>query len=584
MSKQSSKADRKPSDFQKDLAMAENAVRQAFDLFNLGAEMLNKGASTTTPVKEKKHHKKSSKSSKNTVVSFDSEDEITPAEGEDEFDVDDIDNLSIHNFEPKLKKGKQTNEGYGDDTDDYYISYADDYINFTAQNPTTYHVVHYFSKLLESKGFVYLSEKDSWDNIQPGLYYTTRSGTSLGAFAIGRNWIPQDGAGIIGSHIDSLATKLKPVSKKTKIDGYELLGVAPYAGALSPVWFDRDLGLAGRVLIKVKDVESETGYKFASKLINSSPKPIARISTLAPHFGTVSNPPYDTETQAIPVIAYTPGSDPEPTASEKKSPLYGKHSLELLRYISELAETKVENLVQVDLDLFDVQRGTIGGLKDDFIFAPRIDDRICSYAGISALLEYSKNELPEHSFVQVLLYDNEEIGSLTRQGAKSTLVNTITERVIGSKFNNDVENLTKVSFANSIVLSADVTHLLNPTYKSEYLENHYPLPNTGITIALDPNGHMATDSVGLALVESIAEQNGDKLQYFQIKNNSRSGGTIGPSISTETGARTIDLGIAQLSMHSIRAATGIKDVGLGVKFLRGFFQKWRSTYDGFGDL
>jgi aminopeptidase I len=567
--------------FRTELVKAETAMRQAFDLFNLGAEMLNKGnvqtttqIGTTKPAVRRSRPKKTQKPK--TVVSFDTEDELTtPEEGEDEFDVDDIDKLDALPL-PKAAK-KKTDE-------DYYISYADDYINFTAQNPTTFHVVRYFSQLLESKGFTYLSEKEAWEDLKPGLYYTTRSGTSLGAFAIGKDWVPEYGAGIIGSHIDALATKLKPVSKKSKVDGYELLGVAPYAGALSPAWFDRDLGLAGRVLIKYDDKGSASGFKVVSKLINSSPKPIARISTLAPHFGAVADPPYDPETRAIPVIAYSPGSEAEPTESEKKSILYGKHSLELLRYIAELSESKVEDLIQLDLDLFDVQKGTIGGLKDDFIYAPRIDDRICSYSAISALLEFSEKEIPGNTFVQVLLYDNEEIGSLTRQGAKSTLINTITERVIGSKFGKDVENLTKVSFANTIVLSADVTHLLNPVYKSEYLENHYPLPNTGVTIALDPNGHMATDSVGLALVEAIAKQNDDVLQYFQIKNGARSGGTIGPSISTETGARTIDLGIPQLSMHSIRASTGVKDVGLAVKFFRGFYQKWRDTYDSFHDL
>ena len=116
------------------------------------------------------------------------------------------------------------------------------------------------------------------------------------------------------------------------------------------------------------------------------------------------------------------------------------------------------------------------------------------------------------------------------------------------------------------------------------LKNHFPVPNVGITLSLDPNGHMATDVVGTALVEELARRNGDKVQYFQIKNNSRSGGTIGPSLASQTGARTIDLGIAQLSMHSIRAATGSKDVGLGVKFFNGFFKHWRSVYDEFGEL
>lgn len=508
-----------------------------------------------------------------TVVTFDSDSEdedTTPDETETYFKV------------PSFSVKQVTYD------DDYFIKYADEYISFTGKNPTTFHAIQYFSKLLEANGFKYLSEKDEWTNLTKGLYYTTRNSTSLGAFAVGENWKPENGIGIIGSHIDALAAKLKPVSLKSKVDGYELLGVANYAGALSPTWFDRDLGLGGRVLIRVEDKSSGTGYKIISKLISSSPKPIARISTLAEHFGEVAAPPYDKEVRAIPVIGYNAGTDSVPTKEEKNSPLYGKHPLDLLRFIAELAETKVQDLVQLDLDLFDVQPGTKGGLRDDFIFAPRIDDRVCSFAAISALLEFTKDgSIPSGSFSQVLLFDNEEVGSLTRQGAKSTLVNSITERVIdglGKSAGSSVDVAARTAFANSVVLSADVTHLLNPTYKSEYLDDHYAVPNKGITIALDPNGHMATDSVGQTIAQEVARLNDDELQYFQIKNGARSGGTIGPTISSNTGARTIDLGIPQLSMHSIRAAIGAKDVGLGVKYFNGFFKYWQEVNKSFGDL
>ncbi|CCH45218.1 hypothetical protein BN7_4799 [Wickerhamomyces ciferrii] len=475
--------------------------------------------------------------------------------------------------------------------DDFYLTYADAYIEFTKQNPTTYHVVQYFAKLLEANGFKYLSEKENWEGSlkSEGLYYTIRNGTNVGAFAVGENWKPENGIGIIGSHIDALTAKLKPVSKKEKVDGYELLGVANYAGGLSPAWFDRDLGIGGRVLVRVEDKESTTGFKVISKLVSSAPKPIARISTLAEHFGQVAAPPYDKETKAIPVIGFNPGPDAEPTKDEKKSPVIDKHPLELLRFIAELAEVSVKDIVQLDLDLFDVQPGTKGGLRDDFIYAPRIDDRVCSFAAIHSLVESFKEGIPEGSFSQVLLYDNEEVGSNTRQGAQSNLINTLTENVIQKYIESNntsasVGNLTKVAFANTLLLSADVNHLLNPTYKGEYLENHYPVPNKGITLSLDPNGHMVTDSVGLSIVEQIAELNGDELQRFHIKNGARSGGTIGPYISSHTGARTVDLGISQLSMHSIRAAIGVKDVGLGIKFFNGFFKYWQGVNKSFGDL
>ncbi|KAH3669117.1 hypothetical protein WICMUC_005081 [Wickerhamomyces mucosus] len=564
-------------DIDKKIAQAEEAVRTAFDLIQLGASMLNKSDTKNSEnsfiqsaINASSSRPKKTKNLARKVINFDSD-------------------SSEDGYESELTTPEEDNDDSFKEVtlnDEDYLKYANDYIEFTAKNPTTFHVVEYFSKLLESNGFAYLSEKSDWSDLKEGgLYYTTRSGTSLGAFAIGKNWKPEYGAGIIGSHIDSLAIKLKPISKKAKVDGYELLGVAPYAGALNYQRLDRDLGISGRVLVKVKDEESVSGFKIVSKLISSAPKPIARISSLAPHFGEAANPPFDTESQTVPVIAYSPGIDLEPTESEKRSRLYGKHSLDLLRYISQLSEVSVEDLYELDLDLFDVQRGTIGGLKDDFIYAPRIDDRICSFAALTSLLEFTRKPIPDGSFSQVLLYDNEEIGSLTRSGARSNLVNSITERVIAKLFGENVEALSRVSFANSIILSADVTHVLDPNYKNQFLENHYPLPNTGIAIAADvSNAHMATDHVGIALAETVAKLNGDTLQYFHIKNNARSGGTIGPSIASLTGARTIDLGIAQLSMHSVRAAVGVKDVYLGTKFFKGFFKYWRGVYDSFGDL
>ncbi|ODQ78709.1 hypothetical protein BABINDRAFT_39009 [Babjeviella inositovora NRRL Y-12698] len=473
-------------------------------------------------------------------------------------------------------------------TDDYLVHYAHRYIDFTYKSPTTFHVVSYIGTLLESHGFSYLSEKTSWDDLTPGLYYTTRSGTSLAAFAVGADWTPEKGVGIIGSHIDALATKLKPNSTKEKVDGYELLGVAPYAGALSNLWWDRDLGLGGRVLVKVADPTANIGYKVESKLINSSPHPIAHIPTLAPHFGAPAVGPFNPETQAVPVVGFSTGKEEEATDAEKAAPLYGRHALKLLRYIASLAEVKVEDIVQLDLDLYDVQKGILGGLSREFLFAPRVDDRICSFAAISGLIEFvvrNGGSVPKDSFSVVGLYDNEEIGSALRQGAKGGLVEAVVSRVT-SAYNKgaDISALIRTVYANTIILSADVNHLLNPNFKNVYLEHHAPVPNKGISVALDPNGHMATDAVGVALVEQIAKLNGDELQYFQIRNDSRSGGTIGPSLSIQTGARTIDLGIPQLSMHSIRAATGTKDIGLGVRFFEGFFDKWRAVYDSFGDL
>ncbi|CCE64159.1 hypothetical protein TPHA_0G03190 [Tetrapisispora phaffii CBS 4417] len=474
------------------------------------------------------------------------------------------------------------------------INYSNIYIDFTYENPTIYHVVQYFSKLLENAGFEYISETDEWSHIiresKNNCFYTTRNKTSLCAFKVDPSWKAADGVSSITCHIDSLNAKLKPASVKDDVEGYVLLGVAPYGGTLDSVWFDRDLGIGGKIVYK-------DGDNVKSTLINSTPHPIARIPTLAPHFGAPAVGPFDKEDQAVPIIGFGFGDDEgreQITEDEKKSPLYGKHSIHLLRYIANLANINVSQIQQVDLDLFDVQKGSIGGLKDDFLFAPRLDDRLCSFAAITSFIESHKRGFSE-GFNMVTLYDNEEVGSLTRQGAKGGLMETVVQRVSDSKYkgksNFPASDDTSASsdiyhqiFANSLILSADVNHLFNPNFKEVYMKNHSPKPNVGVTLSLDPNAHMATDLIGVSVIEEIARMNNDKIQYFQIKNNSRSGGTIGPSISSQTGARTVDLGIAQLSMHSIRATTGSHDIGLAVKFFNGFYRYWRKVYSQYNSV
>lgn len=457
------------------------------------------------------------------------------------------------------------------------MEYAQKYIDFTYQNPTAYHAVKTIGKIFEAEGFTFLSEKNSWSALKPGKYYTTRSGTSLAAFVVGLDWKPLKGVGAVGCHIDSLTLKLKPVSKKGNEEGYQLLGVAPYSGGLSDKWFDRDLGYGGRVIIK-KDGKTYT------KLVDSTPQPIAKIASLAPHFGLVLDGPFNKETEMVPIIGYSDETDPEPTEDELKAPLIKNHSLRLLRHVAKLAGVEVADLYQLDLDLFDVQKGTIAGLDDDFLVVPRMDDKICSYAAVYGLIE-SLDELTSDLFSVVVLFDNEEIGSLTRQGAAGGLFEAVVERTASALFaDQNTLVLKRLIYANSILLSADVTHLLDPNFVSAYLKNHSPVPNTGIAIGLDSNGNVATDNVGTALIEQIAERNGDVVQYFNIRNDSRSGGTIGPTLSSHTGVRTIDVGICQLAMHSIRAATGSKDLGLGIQFFKHFLVDWRKVYDNFGDL
>lgn len=205
-------------------------------------------------------------------------------------------------------------------SDDDVEAYADSYIKFSSANPTTFHVVAYFADQLKSHGFVKLSERQNWlDQLEGGgKYFVERNGTNLIAFVVGQNFDPGNGAAIIATHVDALATRLKPVSKVPNKAGYVQLGVAPYAGGLNDTWWDRDLGIGGRVLVQDK----ETG-RIESKLVKLE-HPIARVPTLAPHFGGISDiHGANKETRRVPVIGLDNSDlDGKPKQTEERpSPL-----------------------------------------------------------------------------------------------------------------------------------------------------------------------------------------------------------------------------------------------------------------------
>ena len=481
----------------------------------------------------------------------------------------------------------------------FYEDYCTRYMHFTDTNPTTYHAIDFFARLLEEKQFCAVAERDTFD-ISGGLrFFVTRGGQAMVAVVVGQNWLPEKGIGAVAAHVDALTAKLKPSSLKESVDGFHLLGVAAYSGALNHLWLDRDLGIAGSVLVR----DAESG-KVSSRLVTSGRHAICRIPSLAPHFGSAAAPlPYNQETKMVPVMGFG-GDDAPPSALEKRLPLYGRHSLSLLRYLAQLANCKVEHLCAADLELFDVQPAARGGLQREFMFAPRIDDRLCAFSAVHALVSLSDIDLAQSDSCHVVfLANNEEIGSATRTGAKGKLLNSVVERLVSARNaaasgsasgipetcgNSNsayarslphTENSVARVFANSVLLSADVTHSLNPNFKEAYLAGHYPLPNTGLTLKKDANGHVMTDLLGVLLMESIASKCGLRIQQFHIRNDMPSGGTIGPMLATDTGARVIDVGLPQLSMHSIRAAAGYKEPGLGIEAFGAFFAHWRLTMD-----
>lgn len=442
------------------------------------------------------------------------------------------------------------------------MSYGQSFIDFIAENPTPFHVAEYCKQELDQAGFTYLPEREPWLVQRGGKYYTVRNGSSVAAFTIGTDWTPgEDGIGVVAAHIDALQLLLKPVSKKDVVDGYRSVGVAPYADALNPQWWNRDLGLAGRIIVKGNG-------KIESKLVNLA-YPVAHIPVIAAHFGIPEDGPYNKETQMVPIIGLNSDDDDVPTRAEEKGPLVGKHDIRLLRAVAKQARVKVQDILQAELHLYDCQRGTIGGMNKDFIFAPRMDDKLCSYAALHGLIN---SDVSQHGINVAMLYDNEEIGSLTRQGAQGGMFDDSMRRVFTSF--NMTDELVLQTYANSFLVSADVGHAVNPNFTDIYLERHKPRLNTGIVAKVYPSGRTTSTGATIAFIERVATKLGTQLQYFHTRNDSRTGSTLGPFLSTNTGIRAVDVGIPVLQMHSIRNTTGSKDVDIGVNFFAGFYNKW----------
>ncbi|BFZ61096.1 hypothetical protein YB2330_002154 [Saitoella coloradoensis] len=476
-----------------------------------------------------------------------------------------------------------------DSPSDELPPYASPFLKFINAAPTVYHAVDFFASELTHAGYSRLLEKDDWSStLKPGgKYFVTRNQSSLIAFGVGEEYkAGEGGVAFIGSHIDALALKVKPVSNLPTKSGYIQLGVAPYAGAMNLTWWDRDLGLAGRVMLKQEDGS-------VKHTLVRLPRPIGRIPTLAPHFGAPSQGPFDKETRMTPVI----GLEKEvahgledrvdgmklTTSGIPVNDAQKNHHPRLLKALAKELKCDVNDIVDLDLEMFDTHPGQPFGLDSEFLSTPRCDDKLCSYAAIQGLINATRDDaLKGCGIVRLVgLFDDEEVGSRLRQGAASNFLPGVVERVVGTfkEKGEDVANLMHRTWAKSFFISADVIHAVNPNFEDAYEPHHSPRLNTGPVISCDPNGHMTTDAPSKSVVSLIASRTSPPttLQLFQIRNGQPSGGTIGPMLSTMTGVMSVDMGLPQLSMHSIRATTGAEDVGLGVVFFEGFFREYEEV-------
>jgi aspartyl aminopeptidase len=453
---------------------------------------------------------------------------------------------------------------------------AEELIDFLNAAPTAFHAVQEAKQRLQKAGFKHVSEREAWTVEPGGKYFFTRNYSTIVAFAVGNNYKPGNGFLIIGAHTDSPCPKLKPVSRVTK-HGFMEVGVSTYGGGLWHTWFDRDLTIAGRVVLKRRTGEKSV---YSHELVRLK-DPIMRIPTLAIHLDRGVNDGFkiNTQTQFAPVLASLVKAEanrPAVTNGEGNSPSDVKehvvdHHPLLLQLLADELSCKPEEIIDFDLQACDTQPSLIGGALKEFVFSGRLDNLCSSFCCLKALIDSSADLSDEVGIRMIALFDHEEIGSQSAQGAGSPVLIDALRRITSISRGSD-EGLLERAIQKSFLVSADMAHCLHPNYPDKHEENHQPKMHKGLVIKDNANQRYATNAITSFIFREIAKLRNLPTQNFVVRNDMACGSTIGPILASGIGIRTVDVGAPQLSMHSIREMCGVDDVGYSYNHFKAFFE------------
>ncbi|KAI8903670.1 peptidase M18 [Powellomyces hirtus] len=452
---------------------------------------------------------------------------------------------------------------------------APDFIKFVNASPSPFHAVETARKSLLSAGFEEIHERDSWSGKlkNGGKYFFTRNKSCIAAFAVGGEYTSGNGFSVVGAHTDSPCLKVKPHSKKEKV-GYTQVGVQTYGGGLWHTWFDRDLGIAGRAFVKTAD------NKYEHRLVQIA-RPILRIPTLAIHLDRGVNDAFkfNNEVQLTPILAAAATK----ALNAESAPNADQHAPLLLKLLAEEMKVEASQIGDFELCLYDTQPSAIGGAENEYIFSARLDNLMMSYCSVTALINSATTaSLEKDSNIRVVvLFDNEEVGSVSAHGAGSNLLEVTLRRLAAEVGADDQTKAQQSGFeramTRSLLISADMAHAIHPNYVEKHEENHRPYMNKGVVVKQNANQRYATTAVSTTLLREVAKRAGVPLQEFVVRNDSPCGSTIGPMLSAQLGLRTIDVGNAQLSMHSIRETCGTEDVKSAIDLFESFFHDFAAV-------
>lgn len=409
-----------------------------------------------------------------------------------------------------------------------------DLLTFLDRSPSRYHAVENLRLELEAAGYARLEEGRAWTLAPGGRYYVVRNGSALAAFRIPR----REGAGfmISASHSDSPTFRVKEHAELEGPDGYLRLNVEGYGGMLCAPWLDRPLTVAGRVLVSTDGgIEPRLVYVDRDLLL---------IPNVAIHMNREANTGYK----------YDPKCDMAPLMG------LGAEKGTFRSLAAQAAGCAPEDILGTDLTLCLRQKGLVWGEKGEFLSAPRLDDLQCAWGCFRGFLEAGESAaVPVYA-----LLDNEEVGSLTRQGADGTLLSDVVERVCAALGRDRA-----AAVANSFMVSADNAHAVHPNHPEYHDATHRPAMNAGLVIK--HGVRYATDGAAQAVFTALCRRAGVPVQHFSNRSDLAGGSTLGNISNAHVSVNTVDIGLAQLAMHSCFETAGVRDAGYLVQAMTAFY-------------
>lgn len=415
------------------------------------------------------------------------------------------------------------------------LEYAEELIDFIYKSPSSFHAVDTIRDILRSSGFIELSEADRWEVQKNGKYFVTRNNSALVAFVVGSGVIAKNGFKVIGAHTDSPTFRIKPDPEIVSEGSYLKLNTEVYGGPILNTWLDRPLAIAGRVSLKGKSILCPK-----TELININ-RPVLIIPNLAIHMNRNVNKGIELNKQVdmLPILGLINDS------FEKEN--------YLVKILAKELNVNLEDIIDFDLVLYEYNKGCIIGLDNEFVSSSRLDDLEMVHAGVTALTKSNVSEMTN----VLVCFDNEEVGSSTKQGADSEFLSDILERIVLS-FGGDREDFFR-ALSKSFIISSDSAHAVHPSRGEKADPTNRPHINEGPVIKVNANQKYTSDSNSISVYAEICKKAGVPFQKFVNRSDEAGGSTIGPISSTHLALRSVDIGTALLAMHSIRELCGVKD-------------------------